>query len=268
MTALGQCAITGWRCVLGIGDDILATGMARGAAARGKRIAFGNGTVQKWGPFSEMIFRNNPNICPRGQERDPRTEWINYSKGSRIYNRQGANRWVFNYEFRAKPGELFFDATEDIYERDDNLIIIEPNVPNKPCAPNKTWPVERWAALGGALRMRGWKVRQVDYGFPNKVAEPIKTHSFRQAAALLKSARLAVLPEGGLHHAAAAVGIPAVVLFGGFVPPAVLGYEGHANLTGGATACGTFNRCPHCAEAMGKIQVDHVLDAIEGLLAR
>jgi len=252
---------------MGIGDDLLATGMARGLAAQGKRAAFGDGHVQKWGPHSEMIFRGNPNIVPRGQERTPGVEWINYYKGHRIYNAQGANRWVWNYKFKAAPGELYFNVQDEMPDEGPNLVLIEPNVPQgKHCAPNKQWSVDRWRAVAGVLTTAGFKVRQFDHGGQNRVCEGIKTTTFRQAANLLTKCRVAILPEGGLHHAAAAVGVPAVVLFGGFVPPAVLGYDGHANLTGGATACGSFNRCTHCAEAMAAIQVDHVLDAVERFL--
>jgi ADP-heptose:LPS heptosyltransferase len=251
---------------LGIGDDILATGMAKGAAARGKRIAFGDGKSIRWGPYSQMVFKGNPNIARPGSESAADVEWVNYYKGHRIYNRPSSDRWVWNRDFKAKPGELYFDDSEDVHEFDPDLILIEPNVPRKPCAPNKQWPVERWAAVASELIKAGFKVRQFEYGACNQIAPRTLTPTFRYAAALLTSARLAILPEGGLHHAAAAVGVRSVVLFGGFVPPDVLGYDQHINLTGGATACGSYNRCPHCIEAMAKITVDDVLGAVEGLL--
>jgi hypothetical protein len=47
-----------------------------------------------------------------------------------------------------------------------------------------------------------------------------------------------------------------VVLFGGFIPPAVTGYNTHTNLTGGAVACGSFLPCDHCRAAMLNIGVD------------
>lgn len=253
---------------MGIGDQIIATGLARGAAARGKRVALGDGKNIRWQSQSEMIFRNNPNLAPPGSERSADIEWVNYYKGHRIYNSGGSNRWIWNYKFRVKPGEFFFDAREDVFEPDDNLILIEPNVPNKPCGPNKQWPVDRWRVLAEKLIADGWTVRQFEYGGPNRVTPPTSTiGGFRHAAALLKSARLAILHEGGLHHAAAAVGTPAVVLFGGFVPPSVLGYDTHTNLTGGAdVACGSFHRCQHCVDAMNKIEVDEVLVAMQKYL--
>lgn len=250
---------------IGIGDDVIATGMAKGAAARGERIAFGDGRTIRWGPYSEMIFRNNPNVA-RSTNEHP-LSWISYYKGQRIYNRDAGGRWAWNYSFKAVPGEFFFDADECLFAKDDSLILLEPNVPNKPSAPNKQWPIERWEKLTQALTAKGFRVTQFEYpAIKHRVAPTIKTLNFRLAAALLKSARLAILPEGGLHHAAAAVGLPAVVLFGGYVPPAVLGYDVHVNLTGGAEACGKYTRCQHCVEAMDRISVDEVLSAVEKLL--
>jgi hypothetical protein len=66
-----------------------------------------------------------------------------------------------------------------------------------------------------------------------------------------------------MHHGAAAVGTPAVVIFGGFIPPAVVGYDMHVNLTGGAEACGSLNKCLHCRAAMEKISVEEVYQAVK-----
>jgi hypothetical protein len=247
---------------MGIGDDIIATGFARGARARGKRIAFGDGRRIIWGPHSSTIFRGNPNIALIGTERASDVEWVPYYKGHRIYNRQAGDRWMWNYEFKVSPGEIFFGDDEVKHEDDDSLILVEPNVPNKACGPNKQWPVERFQQVSDELTSAGFTVRQFEYGRPNRVAIGVRTPTFREAASLLKSARMAILAEGGLHHAAAAVGTPAVVLFGGFVPPEVLGYDTHVNLTGGVTACGSYKRCQHCVDAMTSITVEEVLDAV------
>lgn len=252
--------------VVGIGDQLIGSGLARGAAARGKRIAFGDGVKIRWDQNSPVIFRNNPNIAPPGSEKATDIEWLHYYKGNRLYSRGGNGKWIFNYDFRVTPGEIYFDASEEVPVEESELILIEPNVPNKPCAPNKQWPLSRWQEIVDELTALGFMVRQFDYGGPNKVAPGIRTPSFRHAAALLKHARMAILHEGGLHHAAAAVGCTAVVLFGGFVPPEVLGYDQHINLTGGTYACGTFARCQHCVDAMNNISVDDVLDACERML--
>jgi len=253
---------------MGIGDDIIATSFAKGAAEAGKLVAFGDGKKIIWGPHSEMVFKNNPNIARPGQERGNVT-WVQYYKGHRIYNALGPGRWIWNYDFKVKPGEFFFDEAERIEDKYANrLILIEPNLPKKRHIQNKTWPKDRWVEVYQRLAKAGWFVRQFDYGGSvDLMTVKIKTKSFRHAAAVLKTARLIILPEGGLHHAAAAVGTPAVVLFGGFAPPAVLGYDEHTNLTGGVTrACGSFDTCQHCIEAMNAITVDSVVGAAERIL--
>ena len=251
---------------MGIGDQIIATGLAKGAAARGKRIAFGDSVKIIWDAWSPMIFKNNPNIAPPGSERDKDIEWLGYYKKYRWYSRAiGGDKWLFNYDFKVVPGEFYFDKSENV-EKDDDLIIVEPNLPNKIPAQNKQWPLKRWKQVANELLAAGFNVRQFEYGRPNRVAPGIKTPTFRHAAALLKSARMAIVPEGGLHHAAAAVECPAVVVFGGYVPPSVLGYDSHINLTGGVTACGNFKPCAHCAEAMDRISVEDVLDACERIM--
>lgn len=249
--------------------------MARGAAARGKRIAFGDKRTIRWGPHSREIFRGNPNIAPPGSERASDLEWIEYYKGNRIYNRQDGNRrWIWNLDFHAQRGELVFSADEAAFAKQlphKGFIVIEPNVPpQKGCAPNKQWPVDRYESVAREFVSAGYKV--VQFGYPAAKhrlanAQYFKTPSFRHAVASMARARMAILPEGGLHHSAAAVGVKAVVLFGGFIPPSVTGYDMHVNLTGGATACGSLHLCPHCIAAMDAIKVDEVLKAADGILA-
>lgn len=250
---------------MGLGDNLIATGMARGAAKRGNRIAFGNGTKIIWDVNSPEIFRNNPNIAPAGSEHSGNIEWIEFYKGRRKYNRLVGDRWVWNYDFQAAPGEMFFDANENIFRLGilSGFVLIEPNLPwHKSVAPNKDWGKANYQAVADQLRAEGHDVVQFSFGRDRlSCVRVIETKSFRQALAALSRAKLAVMPEGGLHHGAAAVGVPAVVLFGGFIPPEVTGYAGHTNLTGGAEACGSLKRCEHCQQAMQKISREEVLAA-------
>lgn len=264
---------------MGLGDNLMAAGMAKGAAARGKRIAFGNYRQIIWDHHSETVFQGNPNIAPPGSEKDPDIEWIQYHRGHRIYNRQGRDSegrevWLWNMRFSAKPGEIYFTDEEKEWaaQRGRGFVVIEPNVPAfKSVASNKQWPVERYQEVATALRRRGHKVIQFhhDHG-RHKLdgLELVKTPTFRHALGVLANASLYIGPEGGLHHGAAAVGVPGVVLFGGFIPPAVTGYAGHTNLTGGAEACGSLRECEHCRVAMDRIGVPDVLGAAEVHLNR
>lgn len=254
---------------MGFGDEIMATGMARGAKDRGKRIAFGDGKQIIFSPWSAQIFRHNPNIARPGDEGDPDLEWIAHYKGRRLYNSvaPSGNRWIWNTDFRPTAGEMFFSDEERRFAEPipAGFVVIEPNVPlHKTVAPNKDWGASRYGAVAGELASQGHRV--IQFGHETAYvrcasATQISTPTFRHALALLSRAALYIGPEGGLHHGAAAVGIPAVVLFGGFIPPSVTGYPTHTNLTGGAVACGKFNRCAHCRAAMDAISVEKVLHA-------
>lgn len=247
----------------------MASGMARGAAARGKQIAFGNGRKIIWDQNSEAIFHRNPNVARPGTERSGRIEWIPFYRGNRLYNRQAPDRWIWNYEFKPRPGEIFL-AREEIKFADriaHGCVVIEPNVPSwKSVAPNKQWPVERYQQVADLVLARGHDVVQLNYerpgvrggGYRLAGVRHIRTVSFRYGLAVLARSALYIGPEGGLHHGAAAFGIPAVVLFGGFIPPQVTGYDTHTNLTGGAEACGSLTPCQHCRDAMGRISVEEV----------
>lgn len=55
------------------------------------------------------------------------------------------------------------------------------------------------------------------------------------------------------------------MIFGGFIPPSVIGYDFHTNLTGDSTeACGNLERCDHCARALKAISVEEVYAAAVG----
>jgi hypothetical protein len=252
---------------LGLGDNLMGSGMARGAAARGKKIAFGDGRKIIWDQHSETIFRGNPNIAKPGSERDASVEWVPFYKGRRIYNRQDGRRWIWNTEFQATPGEVFFDKKELRNGRryGAGFVVLEPDVPTwKSVAPNKDWGRHKYQKVADRLRSEGVRVVQFRHpksGPPLAGVDQFPTLDFRDSLAILKQSALYIGPEGGLHHGAAAVGRPAVVLFGGFIPPSVTGYETHTNLTGGAEACGSLHACPHCKAAMAAISVDEVVGA-------
>lgn len=249
----------------------MGTGMARGAAKRGKRVAFGDGKRIIWDQNSRSIFHGNPNIATPGQEKASNLEWIPFYKGHRIYNKSAGDHWEWNMDFKPIRGQIFFVKQEKYFaERahSEGFVVVEPNVPSwKSVAPNKQWPVERYDEVARRLKARGLQVVQFVYPKGSKHmipdAKKINTPTFRFMAALLERAALYVGPEGGMHHAAAAVNTPGVVLFGGFIPTSVTGYDIHTNLGIGADACGSFTPCSHCKAAMAAISVEEVIAGVE-----
>lgn len=257
---------------MGYGDNIMATGLAKGAAARGKRIAFGEAKTKKllWDHHSELIFRNNPNIAEPGTEFGSDVQWIEYYRGKRDYNIQVGKRWRWNYSWQPIPGEFYFDEQELFIARQrfttQKAIIIEPNILHwKISARNKDWGWHKWNQLGKHLIREGFPVCQFKYEGAKQLdwVPQIETRDIRQAAAMLQRAALLVTPEGGMHHAAAAVGTKAIVIFGGFIPPQVTGYDSHINLVGSDIFCGSLEPCQHCRRALDAITVNQVLETIE-----
>jgi hypothetical protein len=254
---------------MGYGDQLMATGLARGARARGVRIALGDGQRILWDKHSAEVFKGNPNLAQPGEERAKDLEWVGYFKGSRIYNSQDAAkaRWIWNPDWRRIRGEVFFSGGEvRAAERiGDDFVLIEPNVPWwKSVAANKDWGRRNYQAVADRLAAKGLRVVQLMHDRTEVRlggVEPARSLSFRDALSQLKRAKLFIGPEGGMHHGAAALGVPAVVLFGGFIPPETTGYPEHANLTGGAEACGRYTPCDHCKAAMAAIGVDEVVAA-------
>src|SRR5262245_29546604 len=120
--------------VVGYGDNIMATGMAKRVKGTQKRVAFGDGKKIIWDHLSAQVFKYNPNIAPPKCEGDRDLEWIPFYRGNRIYNRHDVerNRWVWNYDFHAEPGEIYLDMLEQRFVvervRVDNYVVVEPNV--------------------------------------------------------------------------------------------------------------------------------------------
>lgn len=259
---------------MGIGDEIMVTARARAAQVADPRPVL---VLDRDGkPRFDPIWANNPRMVQaadipylhRGQAQTivdgpgcrPYIDYATFSKADR------SRPWVFK-EVGVSPGEIYLTPAEKaLGAQAANAVILEPNI--KPGAsPNKDWGWSRWETLAAALG----DLRLVQLGpqLPRMLhgVEWIQTKDFRQAVGVLSGARLLIAPEGALHHAAAALGIPAVVIFGGYISPATTGYSRHLNLFAGGKGCGSRVPCRHCAEAMAAIRPEYVETAARGLLA-
>jgi len=137
-------------------------------------------------------------------------------------------------------------------------------------SPNKAWGEERYQDL----------LRRIQDLNPIRLLGPtstpgglelireVKTPEFLDACGTVAASRGYVGAEGGLHHAAAYLSRPAVVIFGGFISPDVTGYPGHVNLTGGAWgSCGKWDLCPHCQKCLQRIKPAAVAEALRRVVA-
>ena len=152
------------------------------------------------------------------------------------------------------------------------MVMLEPEV-KKIGHSNKAWSAISWSQLDVALHALGGagKIPTVQCGPAGTRwllhAKPVVTDTFRKACAVLSVCRAFVGSEGGLMHAAAAVGVPGVIIYGGFISPAVTGYDLHRNLfTGLGLGCGSRIECGHCRTCMLKITPAIVLDNLKEIL--
>lgn len=237
---------------MGIGDELMAAGEARRARERhGCPVAIldrdGKPRWHEAWAYCPDVLRPElwqdglPAIRNAGWCR-PYIDYTGFTKRSRVW------RWR---PYRPAPARILLPA--DLLhwaEQYRGRVVIEKRI--KPGSPaNKQWG--RWAELEALRPDLPW-------------FEMPELPSFAHALAVLCAARAAVLPEGGLHHGAAAVGCKAVVIFGGFISPAVTGYDQHRNIFTGGEACGNRDSCDHCRQAMAKITPQMVLRELEQIL--
>lgn len=254
---------------MGLGDELMVSGRARVQQQTDPRKC--RPTYQgktRWHP----IWDGNPRIAKPDERGDFQELVARDMANNRPYHTaKTAERWSYNLNFRPDVGEIYFtDAERAFGARHAGLVIIEPHI--KPGAsPNKSWGWTRWNKLAYLLSTAGVRVTQlgpIGTATLDRV-ELIPTGTFRQAAAVLANAQAAVIPEGGTAHAAAAVGLRSVVIFGGFTPVELTGYQGNVNI--GASlgeACGNRQPCQHCADWMARIRPEQVCSELLHILER
>lgn len=241
---------------MGWGDELMITGRARvmqETDPRKVRVVYEKG---RW----HEAWDHNPRIAGRGEQGDFQ-ELVARIGYLRPYIAAKTDRqWTWK-PYGPPRGELYFTDDElGFGEQHKSLVIVEPHL--KPGAsPNKEWGWERWAELARLLGRAGIEPVQLGRSLPRLLPGTrwIRTGSMRYAAALIARARLVVVPEGGLHHVAAAVGTPAVVIYGGYISPEVTGYqEQTAFFSGEGLGCGMRVACDHCERVMAGIEPDAV----------
>ena len=234
----------------------MATALARRLQERdGRRVRIvgGNG-VPRW----SEVWNHNPRIAAMHERGDFAV--LAAGPNARHYiAEKRRDRWVWNDVF-PEPGEIYLTEAERA-QAIPAAVVIEPNL--KPAAnPNKRW--RHWQAVVDALPGLNWI--QMGQGPVLRGAWHVRTPTFRDACGVMSQARLYVGHEGGLHHAAAALGVRGVVVFGGYISPAQTGYRMHRNLFTGGVPCGSRLPCEHCRQSMDAISVEWVLDEIHNML--
>lgn len=248
---------------MGLGDEIMITALANKNRREGwLTIVTGKDGNLRWHP----VWDSNPNMYRNSDINIVATLGIKTEKnhsGRRHYidwTQSTSDRWVFQ-PWDIEPGEIFFSREENFFHnaaRLDNAdILIDPGI--KDGRDNKQWGSGKWLTLCNMLEAAG---------LPYNVNDPAKSPDLRVWLGNLKRYKLIICHEGGLHHAAAALGIPCITIFGGFISPEITGYilPNHRNLTHAKEFCGMILPCQHCQEEMNAIHPKEVMEHVKDLL--
>lgn len=270
---------------MGFGDDIMST-----VKARELRKTFPNGNIMysdgktkfptgeyHWSP----IFENNLNITKKLNHNHetiiindvpgnrPYIDWDKFKKHTKEMKRQKKNAYKIFYkpDFKAEPGDIVLNTKESDWGFNactDNLILIEPHVKAVRGCTNKDWGFDKYQQVVNESNL---KFVQCVYDDVRRLenVEIVETKSFRDLCSVLLYARSVLCPEGGVHHAAAALNKPGAVIFGERISPKATGYDLHTNFYYGDLdkPCGMNVNCVSCGIAMDNITVDEVVNALE-----
>lgn len=269
---------------MGLGDELMAAGQARALReAEGENappvVVLGNNQKPRLHPIFEM----SPDVWSATKSGKvyppPDAKSVLNGPDARPYIDYRASlakqHWAWR-EFRATPARIVLPqsyrdwAAARIEELGGAPVIVQPHVKGK-APPAKMWGWERWQALVDMLPDVPW----LQIGRPGEERlrgiASLETPRWQHALAVMAHSWGAVLQEGFLHHAAAAFGRPAVVIFGAYISPALTGYEGQTNLYTGqpdSLGCGSRAPCQHCEEAMAAITPEMVAAHVRDMLER
>ena len=222
----------------------------------GKKVVVGNGHTVKW----HEVWEHNPRMS---RTYYPGAPWVNTIKGNRPYiDYTKTNKLKMAWKpWKVEPGEIYL--TESEKTKDTGFVYIEPNIKGS-FGGNKDWGFDNWQKVVDALLHIRWIQGP---GRRLRGVEQRDTGSFRGACGLLSGADFFVGTDGALHHASAALGRPAVVVWGGLIGPEILGYDTHINLRAkGVKDCGSIAPCLHCRSALQQVSVDMVVKAVSSLV--
>lgn len=254
---------------MGYGDEILAAGQAEAWWRRHRQTSV---IVDKNGkPRRHPIWDGNPCITQPRERVPPGEHVIVNGPNARpyiVYPFTAEGGWTFNQDFHARDNVARIYLNEDeksigaaLYARVGSYVLIEPWSKHQ----NLRWPRTHWQELVDS-RPELTFVQHVhaatDY-YLDRV-QMVSTPTFRAACGALQFARAYIRGESGMLHAAAALGIPAVAIWGGCMDWDVLGgYTTHIGVGISNPPCGSWIACDHCTEKMAAIKPRSVADALD-----
>jgi ADP-heptose:LPS heptosyltransferase len=264
---------------MGLGDEIMAAGQAQALhRSTGRRVVITD--AQGWVRDS-LVWKHLDAILRPDETRGGAVALVNAPEHRPYIERwetaHGAPRAVFGtWRAADHPAALALSGSEKERGRQiaaslGRYVVLEPLV-KASASRNKQWAPARYEALARLLareftvvQLGDARARATSMRLPASVW--VETPTFRDAMAALAGAACFVGPEGGLHHAAAGLRVPAVVLFGHFASARATGYDWQVNL-GGEAGCGCWARCAVCRDWLDRLAPETVAAAVPQALAR
>jgi len=251
---------------LGYGDEILATAHAKWALQKSDPHYASATTRQKVGILDARgqrrwheLWEGVEYIARPDESSD--LDIVNGPSDRLYYTGMRGNRIIWR-RGAPRPGEIRLTDEERAWAENETKDYGERFIVTE----------SRYKKQGGGGANKRWPYWSEFFANrPDVVVYPMRdSPSFRHACAILERSGGYVGHEGGLHHAAAALGKRAVVIFGGYISPEVTGYDGHINLyvpdPEYRLGCGTVTPCQHCKESMSEITVEQVITAVKDMI--
>lgn len=255
--------------ILGLGDEIMALGRAEAHFEKtGQRVSI---CAAGGYPRDHEAWHGNPAWIHEGGHK------IIDGASVRPYHigpLHGKGIWVLSH--RARAGKVWLTKAERNFAQEETFrlrltgkrfAIVGVDVKSN-ASVNKDWGADNWQKVVDRMEIPVVQLMQKKTDIPLRGVIPIHTAHFRQAMAVMRHAALVMCNEGGNHHMAASMRVPAVVIFGAFIPPSVTGYDFHKNISVETPEgfCGNFSECRHCNKAMAQITPDMVLFHVKQIL--
>lgn len=237
---------------MGLGDEILALGRAEQIFKEtGRPVSICNDIGS---PRSHDAWLGNPAWSLKSSVK------IIDGAGCRPYICNWRhNRITFNLDHRPNAGRIWLTEKEmDFNQIKGDYAVVAPDGKAE-ASPNKNWGAARWEKVIKDFPIPVYQCIQRNET-PIKGAIGIRTKHFRLAASIISKAKLVMCNEGGSHHMAASFRVPAVVIFGSFIPPSVTGYPFHKNVYRETEHgfCGDWSPCKQCLDALESITPEEV----------
>lgn len=234
-------------------------------------------------PYIQQCYENNVAAFPM-QLNNPTTNYCKQDTVEKAIHRYDKHIIEQICEFYGIHNpklkcELYFTAQEEKHTTEllqqhgllNNFIVVEPQT--KPgYTVNKKYPLEKWQKVIDELISLGEIIVQVgapttDQKLKGAIDLTGKT-SFREAACIISKSKLFISSEGGLMHAANAVGTRSIILFTGFIHPTMTGYSENKNIWIGKDhgPCGMKILCATCEKNSQEHDPKELIEAARELL--